>query len=697
MTKTHQVEFSNDDTSKNTLPSIRWESGIIYGGGNGITGSRSNVLRFDITHKSGATGTDSLIFGPNGLASKWGTELHQSVNLTYSFSSPNSVYNGTLMPDRYLTDRQIIAARQVMQAYANISQINFTEVEDRPTSAGDIRWARSTDPIIPTAFGSRPDSTSAGGDIWTGEKYDSFFTAPTPGTYGYSTFLHELGHSLGLGHPHQSITPVSYDEDQLRYSVMSYRDYAGDPALTYQTHFFPTSLMLNDVAAIQFLYGVNTSYQSGNNIYSWTANTSVFETIYDGGGIDTLDASNQTKGVLLNLNSGSWSQIGKEFWNGQAYVRDCLTIAHNTIIENATGSSHNDTLIGNSASNILDGGAGADTMTGGAGDDTYYVDNPDDIVIENRDEGLDTVISSVNYTLGANIENLTLIGSSAINGTGNSLNNTILGNDSENVLTGGAGNDILQGFGGRDLLFGGEGNDILAGDIGGDYLFGGTGNDKYLIFDASATIIEYQDEGIDSIQIGSDSITSYTLADNVENLLSPSLGSNISITGNNLSNYISLGRGNSTIIGGKGDDILEGGTGSDTYIFNKGDGADLIREASSSIAAAKTDIDVLKFGPDINSNQLWFSKQADRGVLSVGIIGTNNKISIESWYSSPQTNMSGCYIEEFQTSDGKILTYNKVDQLVNAMAAFSPPALGQTTLPSNYQQALSGVIAAAWS
>ena len=126
-----------------------------------------------------------------------------------------------------------------------------------------------------------------------------------------------------------------------------------------------------------------------------------------------------------------------------------------------TGTSGNDTLTGGAGNDILDGKAGIDTMIGGTGNDTYYVDNVKDVVTELASQGTDLVNSSVTYTLGANVENLTLTGTAAINGTGNTLNNVISGNTGNNVLNGGAGDDIIYGREGNDTLNGGLGKDTF--------------------------------------------------------------------------------------------------------------------------------------------------------------------------------------------------------------------------------------------
>ena len=160
---------------------------------------------------------------------------------------------------------------------------------------------------------------------------------------------------------------------------------------------------------------------------------------------------------------------------------------------NATGDGGNNLLTGNSAANILTGGAGDDTMEGGAGNDTYVVDSVGDTVTETLAGvagGTDLVQSTAaSFTLGANVENLTLTGAADLSGTGNTLNN---------ILTGNSGNNTLSGLAGNDTLIGGLGNDTLDGGVGTDNMAGGLGNDTYTVDVATDVVTEALTAGTDS-------------------------------------------------------------------------------------------------------------------------------------------------------------------------------------------------------
>lgn len=163
-----------------------------------------------------------------------------------------------------------------------------------------------------------------------------------------------------------------------------------------------------------------------------------------------------------------------------------------------SGGGGKDWLYGKDGDDLLDGGSGKDKMYGGGNNDTYIVDNVGDEVHENYGEGLDTVLSSVSYTLPKNVEYLTLTGSGDINASGNTLNNILTGND---------GNNTLQGGGGDDVLFGNGGNDILIGGTGADQLTGGAGADTFVFSSIADSLASAPDwildftSGIDKIDL----------------------------------------------------------------------------------------------------------------------------------------------------------------------------------------------------
>lgn len=236
----------------------------------------------------------------------------------------------------------------------------------------------------------------------------------------------------------------------------------------------------------------------------------------DGGaGIDLADFLTSTAGIAINLGTNA-NQYGDAAGDIIIGVEDVIG---SNFADALTGDGLANKLLGKSGNDILDGGTGADTLTGGLGDDIVYVDSSGDIVVEYAGEGSDTVMASVTWTLGANVENLTLLGTAAINGTGNELANILTGNAAANTLDGGsgddfilgsAGNDVLYGRAGLDLLDGGDGSDVLFGGAGRDDLTGGVGSDRFDFDSAGETLVGSADRILDFVQ-GSDRIDLSTI------------------------------------------------------------------------------------------------------------------------------------------------------------------------------------------
>ncbi|BAL24631.1 calcium-binding protein [Azoarcus sp. KH32C] len=449
----------------------------------------------------------------------------------------------------------------------------------------------------------------------------------------------------------------------------------------------------------------------------------------------------------------------------------------NIIVANAVGNGlrgqgGNDSLTGGAGNDTLDGGSGIDTLTGGVGDDVYVIDTLADVINETSGDGADEVQSYVTYTLGSSLENLTLLGTAVINGTGNSGNNVIRGNAGNNVIDGGAGYDTMIGGSGDDTYFvsdaptstwigpfpenvveydgegydtvfvsidhywmpqnvekgvligravrldgrsdgndylvgnaldnqldGSSGNDTLDGGAGADYMQGQGGEDTFYVDNAGDQIderawITWTGLPADSYDRAYASVSYVMQSYNSIEELTLTGSAAISATGSDLSNFL-IGNdavnvlsgmgGDDKLDGRGGNDNLVGGLGNDTYLLGRGSGTDTVSENDTT--AANTDL--AQFAAGVTTDQLWFRHVGND--LEVSIIGTSDKLVVQNWYVG-----SAYHVEQFKTADDKLLLDTKVENLVQAMASFSPPQAGETSLPPTYQTALSPIIAANW-
>jgi Ca2+-binding RTX toxin-like protein len=335
---------------------------------------------------------------------------------------------------------------------------------------------------------------------------------------------------------------------------------------------------------------------AGNDVYVVdNASDVVNESIAGSNGVDTVQSA-------ISFSLANTARVFGTVENLTLLGTGNLGGTGNALSNVITGNTGANVLNGGAGSDRLNGGVGADNMRGGAGNDVYVVDNASDIVNESiaGSTGVDTVQSAISFSLantarvsGA-VENLTLLGTGNISGTGNTLNNVITGNTGANVLSGGAGNDVLNG---------GAGNDTLNGGAGADNMRGGAGNDAYIVDNLSDVVDESiaGSTGVDTVQ----SAISFSLANTtrvfgaVENL--SLLGAaNISGTGNALNNVITGNTGANVLNGGAGNDTLKGGVGNDT--IQGGGGADrLLGGRGNDSLNGNSGVDTVDYSEDIAS------------------------------------------------------------------------------------------------
>ncbi|MCM2306594.1 MAG: M10 family metallopeptidase C-terminal domain-containing protein [Sulfuritalea sp.] len=379
-----------------------------------------------------------------------------------------------------------------------------------------------------------------GGDVWIeGHAIDWVADDFFPGNQGYAVLLHEIGHALGLKHPFEGNITLDPAHDVESFTMMSYTAAPSSIVVSSLEGGFYTysripvsSLMPGDIVALQYLYGANEGTATGDDLYRWGNNAAFYQTIWDGGGSDTIDCSNQTLGCNIDLRPGAYSSIGLRSTETELLLsqppelnmadilemfgpsvsgalydgQHNLAIAAGVVIERAIGGSAADSIIGNDFANslygnlgndsllggggadLLDGGRGADQMDGGSGNDLYIVDHRFDQISELSDGGIDSVSARAGHVLADNVENLFLTGSDTLRSRGFFGRKTVsfdlsidgTGNASDNLLRGNRGHNELEGLGGNDTLLGGAGADVLHGGTGADRLVGGAGPDVFV-------------------------------------------------------------------------------------------------------------------------------------------------------------------------------------------------------------------------
>jgi Ca2+-binding RTX toxin-like protein len=421
------------------------------------------------------------------IGSKWGT-----LNLTYSFPMSGSNYNssgydtnGVSLYHIDLGTQQQAAARASFAQLSATTGLTFTQIADTDAVHANIRISQSADNDVASAYGNFPsDTRGLSGDIWFGRTSQPYYDLAFKGTWGYATMMHEIGHTMGLKHGHQDYTnsdlsfyfggaprygtqSLTPDRDGQAWSLMTYTPAPGTGGFAGEKMNQPQTYMQYDLAALQYMYGANYTTNDGDTVYTFSQTTGemfvngvgqgepsgnkIFLTVWDGGGKDTINVSNYSNGVTVDLRPGEFSTFDQsQLANSLAYQgltslapgNIAMSLLYNndsrSLIENTVGGAGNDVLVGNTANNVLDGGAGSDAV---------IFTNATGVTVTLNDTGANVIVSHDGETdTLRNIENI----------GGTIGNDTLTGNSQNNILSGGTGGaDTLSGGAGDDRLIGG--------------------------------------------------------------------------------------------------------------------------------------------------------------------------------------------------------------------------------------------------